>query len=130
MNLIIFDITTKFIDEANRLKKYNIKVINIDANDLIKKHNVGAIVSPANSFGFMNGGIDKVYMQMFPGIQNSVQSKISGFNIKDKSNINYLPIGSAIVVPTQNNTCPYLISAPTMFMPGSITNTNNVYSAF
>ena len=62
MNLIIFDITTKFINEAKRLEKYGIKVINIDANDLIKKHNVTAIVSPANSFGFMNGGIDKVYI--------------------------------------------------------------------
>ena len=67
---------------------------------------------------------------MFPGIQNSVQSKISSFNIKDRNDRYYLPVGSAIVVPTQNNVCPYLISAPTMFMPGSISNTNNVYSAF
>ncbi len=130
MNLIIFDINNQFIDEAKRLEKYGIIVINTDVNNLIQRYNIMGIVSPANSFGFMNGGIDKVYMDIFPNIQSIVQNKISRFQIKDKSGRNYLPIGSAITVPTHNNKCPYLISAPTMFMPGSITNTNNIYLVF
>jgi O-acetyl-ADP-ribose deacetylase (regulator of RNase III) len=97
MNLIIFDITDKFINEAKSLKKYGITVIKIDVNDLVNKYNITALVSPANSFGYMNGGIDNIYSQMFPGIQQQVQ---------------------------------HIISAPTMFLPGSISNTNNIYNAF
>lgn len=130
MNLIIFDINNKFINEAKRLEKYGITVINTDVNNLIQNYNVIAVISPANSFGFMDGGIDKVYMDIFPNIQNTVQNKLSMFNIKDKNGRNYFPIGSAITVQTHNNKCPYLISAPTMFMPGSITNTDNVHAAF
>lgn len=129
MNLIIFDVNTEFIDEAKRLEKYGIKVIKIDVNDLIEKYNITALISPANSFGFMNGGIDKVYTNIFPGIQATVQNRISMFNIEDKFGRKYLPIGSAITVKT-NKKCSYLISAPTMFMPGSIGNTNNIYLAF
>lgn len=130
MNLIIFDITDKFINEAKSLKKYGITVIKIDVNDLVNKYNITALVSPANSFGYMNGGIDNIYSQMFPGIQQQVQHKISTFGIKDNSNRNYLPIGSAITVPTNSKSCPHIISAPTMFLPGSISNTNNIYNAF
>ncbi len=61
---------------AKRLEKYGIQVLQIDAEKLIEKHNIDVIISPANSFGFMDGGIDKVYMKMFDGIQSTVQNKI------------------------------------------------------
>jgi O-acetyl-ADP-ribose deacetylase (regulator of RNase III) len=41
-----------------------------------------------------------------------------------------LPVGQAIVLPTQDTTIPFLVSAPTMRVPGDIADTVNVYLAF
>lgn len=129
-NFIIFDIDIDFVNEAKRLSKYGINVIHSSAENLINNIKVDAIVSPANSFGWMNGGIDKVYSQMFNNIQNEVQNNIKKFNFKYDTDKWYLPIGSAITVKTNNSKCPLLICNPTMFFPGNITNTNNVFYCF
>ena len=130
-NIIIFDIKNSFIQEAKRLEKYGIKVLNSDVKELINSFSIGAIVSPANSFGFMDGGIDKIYSEIFPNIQHKVQNKIKSFGLLTNGGGQYyLPIGSSITIPTMNTKCPYLISAPTMFFPGNIKNTENVFFAF
>ena len=83
-------------------------------------------VSPANSKGFLNGGIDQAYMDMFDNIQQKVQDKIKTTSpFKDKFGLFYLPIGSAITVQVDEN--KFLISAPTMLMPQSVKNTKNPY---
>lgn len=41
-----------------------------------------------------------------------------------------LPVGNAVIVPTQHSNIPYLIGAPTMRVPGDIADTVNVYLAF
>ncbi|MDR1316267.1 MAG: macro domain-containing protein [Spirochaetales bacterium] len=84
-----------------------------------------AIISPANSFGFMDGGIDLVYSGYFGGeIQKSLQNKIiSDFNGE-------LPVGRAAIIETKNNTIKYLVSCPTMRVPEIISNTVNAYLAF
>jgi O-acetyl-ADP-ribose deacetylase (regulator of RNase III) len=130
MNIIVFDINKNFIKEATRLEKYGIKVIQANVKDLILQHNVTAVVSPANSMGFMNGGIDKIYMEIFPGIEKMVQDTIVKIGLKTLDNRDYLPIGSAITVNTKNKNCPYLICAPTMFLPSMIKGTNNVFISF
>lgn len=71
-----------------------------------------AVVSPANSFGWMRGGIDAVYARAFPGIEQSVRSAILAYHGGE------LPIGQAVVVPTGEPTPAWLISAPTMREPG------------
>jgi O-acetyl-ADP-ribose deacetylase (regulator of RNase III) len=74
-----------------------------------------AIVSPANSYGYMNGGIDLAYRHFFGvGIESAVQAKI-----KEVAGA-YLPVGRALLVETQHERIPYLISAPTMFLPEPI----------
>ncbi len=85
-------------------------------------------VSPANSLGFMDGGIDKAYMGMFNGIQHLVQRTIRDVSpYRSLLGRPFLPIGSAILVqPDQNN---YLISAPTMLMPQPVKETHNPYHA-
>ena len=65
MNLIIFDINKEFIQEAKRLEKYGIKVVEMNVNNLINSYQIDTLVSPANSFGYMNGGIDKVYSDKY-----------------------------------------------------------------
>ena len=74
-----------------------------------------ALVSPANSYGYMNGGIDLAYRNFFGiEIERVVQAKIKAVAG------NYLPVGQAILVKTNHDRIPHLISAPTMFIPEPI----------
>jgi O-acetyl-ADP-ribose deacetylase (regulator of RNase III) len=84
-----------------------------------------AVVSPANSFGFMDGGIDLAYRRYFGlDLQSRVQTKIrSEFHGE-------LPVGQAMVVPTGHETVPYLVAAPTMRIPDRVDDTVNAYLAF
>ena len=90
----------------------------------ILREKADAIVSPANSFGHMDGGIDRAYRNFFGlGIQNRVQS-----SIKINSD-GELPVGKALIIPTSNIKIPMLIVAPTMKTPKDIRGTDNVYHA-
>lgn len=84
-------------------------------------------MSPANSIGFMDGGIDAAYMAMFPGVQKKVQDKIKQLGKQTSLGRYYLPIGSAVVVPVGYE-CT-LVSAPTMFLPHNVSQTRNAYHA-
>jgi O-acetyl-ADP-ribose deacetylase (regulator of RNase III) len=84
-----------------------------------------AVVSPANSFGFMDGGIDLAYRRYFGmDLQSRVQAKI-----RDEFH-GELPVGQAMVVPTGHDSVPYLVAAPTMRIPDRIGDTVNTYLAF
>ena len=84
-------------------------------------------VSPANSIGFMDGGIDAAYMAMFPGVQRAVQAQIRCLGKKTALGRYYLPVGSAVVVPVGFECA--LVSAPTMFLPHDVSATRNAYHA-
>jgi len=71
-----------------------------------------AVVSPANSFGFMDGGIDALYLDRF-GIE--VQTRLRRL-ILDRHHGELL-VGGAEVVETDDPAQPYLIAAPTMRVP-------------
>ncbi|MEC3977983.1 macro domain-containing protein [Amycolatopsis sp. H20-H5] len=71
-----------------------------------------AIVSPANSYGWMRGGIDAVYARAFPEVEQHVRSAVLAFHGGE------LPIGEALIVPTGETEPAWLISAPTMREPG------------
>src|SRR5689334_15250017 len=59
-------------------------------------------VSPANSLGFMDGGIDLAYSRiMFPGIELKVKNRINELGKVNLLGRKYLPIGSAIIINTQ-----------------------------
>jgi O-acetyl-ADP-ribose deacetylase (regulator of RNase III) len=85
---------------------------------------VEAVVSPANSFGFMDGGIDAAYTRHFgEGVQEALQDAIRGSGGEGGE----LLVGQALVVPTARQTeaiprsrserIPWLIAAPTMRVP-------------
>lgn len=100
--------------------------VEVSCGDIFDGPVADAIVSPANSFGFMDGGIDAVYSRRWPHLQGELQAKL---------NLSYagqLPVGCATtLVITEKPECPsVLISAPTMRLPGSIRGTSNVYLAF
>lgn len=100
-----------------------------DVKDLVRDFRVDCIVSPANSLGFMDGGIDMVYMQLFPGIQKIVQDRIKTFDITTALGRPVIPIGSAMLVNTGSDLVKLLACVPTMFLPEDITPTRNVYWA-
>ncbi|XP_076467305.1 uncharacterized protein LOC143298335 [Babylonia areolata] len=108
-----------------------------------------AIVSPANSFGFMDGGIDMVYSlhfgwQMMKRLQEEINRQKDG----------ELLVGDALIIPAyedekaeqqvrekaeqvpewsihnEGQPIKYLISAPTMRTPIDVSQTVNAYLAF
>lgn len=83
-----------------------------------------AVVSPANSFGFMNGGVDAAYMQRFPRIEAHVRHVIK------KEYAGEMLVGQAKVVRTCDENIPHLIIAPTMRVPMTLPRTTvNPYLA-
>jgi len=83
-----------------------------------------AIVSPANSFGFMDGGIDLIYSRHFGWeLQNRLQQAIR------ENHYGELPVGQSEIVETGDAAIPYLIAAPTMRVPSVLRETVNPYLA-
>ena len=76
---------------------------------------VDAVVSPANSFGFMRGGVDGVYTRVFgSGVEDGLRAIIRTLPSGE------LPVGEALTVPTGHGRIPWLISAPTMRTPSRL----------
>ena len=70
------------------------------------------VVSPANSFGFMDGGLDGyITNRLGSQVQAALQKKI----IREYDG--ELLVGEATLVKTESPLVPYLISAPTMRVP-------------
>lgn len=118
-----------YIDDAlgSEWKKLfgNRSNINILKGD-ITEIKCDAIVSPANSFGFMDGGLD-YYLSLRFGwdVQKRLQSYISNLPMKE------ILVGEAYILETYDNKIPWLISAPTMRVPMSynISTSLNAYLA-
>jgi O-acetyl-ADP-ribose deacetylase (regulator of RNase III) len=84
-----------------------------------------AIVSPANSFGFMDGGIDAVYTyQLGAGLQDRLQDVIR------REHGGEIVVGAAVIVPTEHADIPWCICAPTMRTPREVADTVNAFLAF
>ena len=71
-----------------------------------------AIVSPANSYGFMDGGLDALYTQRFGW---KVQERLREL-ILDRHHGELL-VGMAEIVETDDILLPFVIAAPTMRVP-------------
>lgn len=85
---------------------------------------VDAVVSPANSFGFMDGGIDRRYSEHFGwGVQDRLQELIRSRHHGE------LLIGAAEIVDTGHPRIPFVIAAPTMRVPMVLSDGVNPYLA-
>lgn len=83
-----------------------------------------AVVSPANSFGFMDGGIDRIYSYHFGWqIQARLQKLIATKHHGE------LLVGSAEIVETDIVPISYIIAAPTMRVPMILKDSINPYLA-
>lgn len=82
-----------------------------------------AVVSPANSFGFMDGGIDMLYSRRFGWhVQERLQQLIQEVHHGE------LLVGAAEIVET-DAPIPFLIAAPTMRVPMILRDSVNPYLA-
>lgn len=84
-----------------------------------------AVVSPANSFGYMDGGIDKHIDRYYDGeAQRAVLALIADRFYGE------LPVGSAAVLGMATRRLPYVVVSPTMRVPGDdLGGTINAYLA-
>lgn len=89
-------------------KKVMPSTVDIAVGDIFSKP-VDAVVSPGNSFGFMDGGVDVVFSRRFGwGVEERVQKAI-------RENFGgELLVGQALSIRTGDDDFPVLIYAPTM----------------
>jgi len=82
------------------------------------------LVSPANSFGMMDGGMDAAIGQFF-GIflERKVQERILEDYLGEQ------PVGTSLIVETEHPKHPFLAHTPTMRVPMSIKGTDVPYVA-
>ncbi len=82
------------------------------------------MVSPANSFGLMDGGIDAAITRYFgQQLMNRVQKFIISEYLGEQ------PVGTCLIIETGHNKHPFLAHTPTMRVPMAIAHTDNVYLA-
>jgi O-acetyl-ADP-ribose deacetylase (regulator of RNase III) len=82
------------------------------------------MVSAANSFGLMDGGVDFAIINFFGG---ELQKRVQEVILRDY--LGEQPVGTCFIVETGVDKHPYLAHTPTMRVPMYITRTDNVYLA-
>ena len=127
MKITIFDRNLNLINELGYFigNRPNISALQMPFENVVLNNHVDCLVSPANSFGFMNGGIDGLYTNKFgQQLEDRVRGQIVKREIKE------LLVGEAISVPlVDNEDSPWLIVAPTMRVPMRISDPIDVYLA-
>jgi len=82
------------------------------------------MVSPANSFGLMDGGVDAAITQFFGDqLMMRVQKRIIEEYLGEQ------PVGTSMIVETNHAKHPFLAHTPTMRVPMTIARTDNIYLA-
>jgi O-acetyl-ADP-ribose deacetylase (regulator of RNase III) len=76
----------------------------------------------------MDGGIDAAYRRIFPGCEPIVKHMISAIGRHTNFGRAYLPVGSVLWQMVKPGGA-YLITAPTMFLPHDVSQTQNAYWA-
>lgn len=120
-HVILCDVRPELCDEWKRaFEGTPVEVVRGEILSL--EGRVKAFVSPANSFGFMDGGIDLVYLRRWPEVQKNVRSYIGSYWRGE------MPVGAAGDVKI--NDSHRLIVAPTMRSPEDVSNSINAFLAF
>jgi O-acetyl-ADP-ribose deacetylase (regulator of RNase III) len=108
---------------ADRLAYYfhGVQAVEVVQGNLLDL-NCQAIVSPANSFGDMGGGIDKDIDDFHHG---EAQRRLMA-TIREQF-FGELPVGLALIVSLPSRRFPFVVAAPTMRIPGSVRGSLNAY---
>lgn len=99
---------------------------NVACGDIFSVVPADFVLSPANTIGRMDGGIDLIYTHRFG---HQIELRL----MRDIKMLHggKLPIGKAHAITTYDPLVPMMISAPTMdWPPGDVSNSDNAYRAF
>lgn len=133
--IVFFDQDKDKIEQYSKILKYlnlNMKFLHASLDDIVNKYyetNPFILVSPANSYGDMNGGIDKAIIDKFPLVNKRVSALIKKSPYLDSGDRPFIPVGKMDFVELDDKK-NILIVAPTMLTPRNIVGTNNIYLAF
>lgn len=123
MRLILVDIDPALCD-AWKIYFKDLPDIEIVCDSFQKVPVYDCMVSPANSFGIMDGGIDYAITKFFgEQLMARVQERIL------KEYRGEQPVGTSFIVETGMDDHPYLAHTPTMRYPMSLLRTDVVYTA-
>ena len=127
MNIIFCDITSENL-EALRGAFSDLPNFSFVRNQ-INSVPADCIVSPANSYGLMDGGVDRAINYSLDYISDKVQKLIQSHYSGEQ------PVGTCMIVPVSQSAMisgkfRYLAHTPTMRIPKDVSNTDNAYIAF
>jgi O-acetyl-ADP-ribose deacetylase (regulator of RNase III) len=99
----------------------NVEIANCDFEQL---PSYDCLVSPANSFGMMDGGVDAAITKFFGiSLMERVQQKILDDYLGEQS------VGTSFIIATGHPQYPFLAHTPTMRVPMQIVGTDIPYIA-
>ena len=129
MNIILIDMnremTSNWEVAFDRIHCPNLQIVTDEFSNFMKHNNVDCIVSPANSFGLMDGGYDKAIIDYFgQDLQDAVQKYILENYFGEQ------PIGSSFIIDIPNWNGKKLIHTPTMQTPSIIKDPMTIYTCF
>ncbi len=104
-------------------KDEEVTLVNESLEEFMKKTKVQCVVSPANSFGIMDGGYDLALTKWYG---KQLQERVQKYIIE-----NYYgeqPVTSSFIIDTGKDE-QYLIHTPTMRTPEKIVDTRIIYQA-
>lgn len=123
-NIIIADIESEFVSWAAVEFKDHDKVAALNENFVNLKEEWDCMVSPANSYGLMDGGIDLAISSYFGwDLMERVQDRIKSDYYGEQ------PVGTSMIVETGDKDHPYLAHTPTMRLPQEQRGTDVPYVA-
>lgn len=126
MGLVTYKLKAIDRDMADAWREHfhNLRDVQVSFGDILED-SADAIVSAANSFGYMDGSLDLKYSEHFGWhLERRVRAKILADHGGE------LPVGQALIVETGLEQVRYLICAPTMRVPMRVERTPNAYLAF
>lgn len=124
MNIYLLDFNINMVNAWNHyFRTENVEAVHSDFASFIRSRpDVEAIVSPANSFGLMDGGYDKAIIDYFGSdLMDKVQGEIISKWYGEQ------PVGTSMSVPIDGASCKILIHTPTMRTPERIVDHRVVY---
>jgi len=125
-NVFLLDINPNMTKEWEKcfMNEGNVQVVCEDFECFMRKHHENiAIVSPANSYGIMDGGYDGAITEYFgDSVQKQVQKMIQEQYLGEQ------PVGTVLVISIDKEKKIKLLHIPTMKVPEPIIDTQIIYN--
>lgn len=119
-------IVDKQREVVNSLQKHfeDVKNIEVVRGDLESIKDVDCIVAGNNSYGLMDNGADKQVNLLLNNIEPHIRYVI------ESQHCGELPVGSSIIMKTNNASYRYIAYCPTMRLSKDVSDTHNAYHSF